>query len=115
MPFPALSLNNSLAAAADTNRFVDAYFSSYNCSYPILHEASFRKRREQGLTSDPASCWTAIHATVLAIGQWVLDEEPQESMYFAVARSWLSARALESGTLGAVQAFLLMVSPRILV
>lgn len=92
---------------------MDAYFSCYNCSYPILHEASFRRQRERRARTDPSSCWTAIHAIVLAIGQWVLDEEPAESLYFAVARSWLSARALESGTLGAVQAFLLMVSLRI--
>jgi transcriptional regulatory protein GAL4 len=91
---------------------VDAYFSCYNCSYPILHEPSFRRQREQRPGTDPASCWTAIHAMVLAIGQWILDEEPQESLYFALARSWLSARALESGTLGAVQAFLLMVGLR---
>lgn len=110
MPSHTFRLNALLAAAADTNRLVDAYFTCYNCSYPILHEASFRKRREQPRTNDPASCWTAIHAIVLAIGQWVLDEEPQESLYFAAARSWLSARALESGTLGAVQAFLLMAS-----
>jgi hypothetical protein len=46
---------------------------------------------------------------VLAIGQWLLDEEAQDSVYFNAARSWLSATALESGTHNAVQAFLLMV------
>ena len=112
----AVSLDAALVSEAVTSRLVDAYFSLYNSSYPILHERTFRRQREhrkQKLTTGgiaTTSCWMAIYNLVLAIGSWTVDDTPQDSNYFAATRSWLSARALESGTLGAVQAFLLMVS-----
>lgn len=104
------TLNAAITADATVNRLIDAYFILYNSSYPVLHEASFRKQRELRATAKATACWTALYHMVLTIGLWMLGEEPEESPYFAVARSWLSARALESGTLGCVQAFLLMVS-----
>jgi transcriptional regulatory protein GAL4 len=108
---PSASLNAALTAGANVNRLIGAYFILYNSSYPVLHESSFRKQRERRATAKATACWTALYHMVLTIGLWMLGEEPEESPYFAVARSWLSARALESGTLGCVQAFLLMVSP----
>lgn len=102
--------NAYLAKAAVAGRLIDAYFLFYNSSYPILHERTFRERYEKHAKVRPTSSYTAIVHMVLAIGQWVLGEEGPESPYYAAARSWLSAQALECGTLGAVQAFLLMVS-----
>ncbi|KAM0451161.1 hypothetical protein ACHAPV_010119 [Trichoderma viride] len=96
-----------------TNRLIDAYFKLYNTSYPILHERTFRRHREQrrnwpNIEEKSKTCWMAVYNIVLAIGSWILDEESQDLKFFAAARSWLSARALESGSLAAVQAFLLM-------
>lgn len=97
-----------------TSRLIDAYFKLYNTSYPILHERTFRKHREQrrnwpNIEEKSKTCWMAVYNIVLAIGSWILDEESQDLKFFAAARSWLSARALESGSLATVQAFLLMV------
>lgn len=108
---PDARSNANLAKAAVAGRLIDAYFLFYNSSYPILHERSFRERYEKQTKVRPSSSYTAILHMVLAIGQWVLGEEGPDSPYYASARSWLSAQALETGTLGAVQAFLLMVSP----
>lgn len=107
---PDPKTNAYLAKAAVTGRLIDAYFLFYNSSYPILHERTFRERFEKHGKIKPASSYTAILHMVLAIGNWVLGEEGPDSPYYGAARSWLSAQALESGTLGAVQAFLLMVS-----
>ncbi|KAK2590407.1 hypothetical protein QQS21_011912 [Conoideocrella luteorostrata] len=109
-----LVVNASLFSDVVAGRLIDAYFSYYNTSYPIIHEKSFKRQREHYKHRMPSaastSCWMATQCTVLAIGQWTLDDEPQASSYFAAARSWLSARALESGTVGALQAFLLMAN-----
>jgi transcriptional regulatory protein GAL4 len=102
----------SLVSDAIASHLIDAYFKLYNSSYPILHEQTFRRQRERYRhrpATDNMTCWMAIYHLVLAIGNWTVNQESQESAFFAAARSWLSARALESGTLGSVQAFLLMV------
>ena len=109
---PTLTLNSALASITAAGRLIDAYFLFYNSSYPILHERTFRERWEKRAKINQTSSWVPICYMVLAIGQWVLGDESDENPYYAKARSWFSAQALECGTLGAVQAFLLMVSQR---
>ena len=99
----------SLADTATINSLIDAYFTWYNPAYPILHERTFRRECENRQQIHPRSTWHAIFFLVLAIGHWTVTEDAEQSHYYTAARSRMSMRMLESGTLLAVQAFLLMV------
>ncbi|KAJ5511681.1 hypothetical protein N7453_003784 [Penicillium expansum] len=107
---PGLSIHLANIAALDN--LVDAYFMWYNRSYPVLHEATFREKYQLRHKIHPQSSWHPIIFLVLAIGDWILTEGSKEesSGYYTAARSCMSMRMLESGTLLNVQAFLLMVS-----
>ena len=107
---PSPSLNSALAAIMDSSHLIDMYFFYYNSSYPILHERTFRERWEKRSKISKTSSWVPICYMVLAIGHWILGGEGEECPFYPKARSWFTAQALECGTLGAVQAFLLMVS-----
>lgn len=107
---PSMSVN--LADAATINGLIDAYFTWYNPSYPVLHERTFRQECQNRQQIHPRSNWHPIFFLVLAIGHWTLTEEAEQSNYYTAARSRMSMRMLESGTLLAVQAFLLMVCLR---
>jgi transcriptional regulatory protein GAL4 len=108
---PSLSIN--LANTATLDSLIDAYFMWYNPSYPVLHEKTFREKHQNRKQIHPRSSWHPIFFLVLAIGHWILAEgseaEPSPSGYYTAARSRMSMRMLESGTLQNVQAFLLMV------
>lgn len=106
----------NLANATTLEALVDAYFGWYNPSYPILHEKTFREKFRNRSQVHPRSSWHAIFHLVFAIGHWILGEESEaeQSRYYKTARSCMSMRMLESGTLLAVQAFLLMVCSQLL-
>ena len=101
-----------LAATALTEGLIEAYFTLYNTSYPILHERTFRDSYETNTGIPDKSSWHLIFNLVLAIGHWVSSSgnDHDDSPYYLAARSRMSTRMLESGTLGSVQAFLLMVN-----
>ena len=103
-------LGGNLAFQAEMGRLIDAYFIFYNISYPILHERTFRDIYKTRASISAKSSWHLVFYMVLAIGHWVLSTKAgySESTYYSAARSRLSTRMLESGTLGSVQAFLLM-------
>ncbi|KAJ5579747.1 uncharacterized protein N7459_005732 [Penicillium hispanicum] len=105
---PALLINFANVAALDG--LVDAYFMWYNPSYPVLHERTFREKYQIRHQIHPASSWHPMFFLVFAIGHWILteDSEAEQSVYYTAARSRMSMRMLESGTLLNVQVFLLM-------
>ncbi|CAG7918954.1 unnamed protein product [Penicillium olsonii] len=103
---PSVPVN--LADTATINSLIDAYFTWYNPAYPILHERTFRRECENRQQIHPRSTWHVIFFLVLAIGHWTVTEDAEQSHYYTAARSRMSMRMLESGTLLAVQAFLLM-------
>jgi transcriptional regulatory protein GAL4 len=106
----SLAAEANIASIALTTRLVDAYFVFYNTSYPVLHKRQFQASYENRDSIPARSSWHLIFYIVLAIGNWVLSsgDESDNSLYYSAARSRLSMRMLESGTLGGVQAFLLM-------
>ncbi|CAG7974405.1 unnamed protein product [Penicillium salamii] len=106
MGSPSVPVN--LADTATINSLIDAYFTWYHPSYPILHEKTFRHEYEHRQQIHPRSTWHSIFFLVLAIGHWTVTEDAEQSHYYTAARSRMSMRMLESGTLLAVQAFLLM-------
>lgn len=103
----------NLADTATINSLIDAYFTWYNPSYPILHERTFRREYENRHQIHSRSTWHSIFFLVLAIGHWTVTEDTEQCHYYTAARSRMSMRMLESGTLLAVQAFLLMVYSQI--
>ncbi|TDZ16296.1 Lactose regulatory protein LAC9 [Colletotrichum orbiculare MAFF 240422] len=94
-----------------TSRLIDAYFTLYNSSYPIIHEKTFRARVHAGHQLKKAHTpWRVVYHMVLAIGHWLTTTEVEHLQpgHYAAARSNLSIQMLESGTIETVQAFLLM-------
>lgn len=106
---PSLSMH--LANTATLDSLIDAYFMWYNPSYPILHEQTFREKYQSRKQIHPRSSWHPLLCIVMAIGHWILTEgsDTEQSGYYTAARSHMSMRMLESGTLLNVQAFLLTV------
>ncbi|KAL4808291.1 fungal-specific transcription factor domain-containing protein [Aspergillus unguis] len=104
------SLLVHFANTAVLDNLVDAYFLWYNRSYPILHENTFREKYRNRQQIHARSSWQLIFPLVLAIGHWVSTggSELSQCSYYMTARSRMSMRMLESGSLTAVQAFLLM-------
>lgn len=101
-----------LDSSAVLDRLINAYFTHYNTSYPVLHEGTFRKRYHDRQQLHPRSTWHLIFYIVLAIGNWILGgtSGSGQCQYYSTARSRMSMHLLESGTLLTVQAFLLIVS-----
>lgn len=107
-------LSEHLANTFLLDSLVDIYFTRYNSSYPILHEHTFRQKYQSRHLIHAHSSWHLVFYLVLAIGDWILNggSDTEQSRYYMAARSRMSMRLLESGTLLTVQAFLLMVSHR---
>jgi transcriptional regulatory protein GAL4 len=100
-----------LPSSAVTNRFVDAYFQLYNVSYPIVHEATFRKEiADQNRMTSASVPWRIVYYMVLAIGHWLSSEggSLEQCPYYDAARSRVSMQILEAGLTRTVQGFLLM-------
>ncbi|KAL4965061.1 uncharacterized protein BDV14DRAFT_200327 [Aspergillus stella-maris] len=104
------SLLVHFANTAVLDNLVDAYFLGYNRSYPILHESTFREKYRNRQQINTRSSWHLLFYIVLAIGNWLSTggTELSQDNYYMAARSRLSMRMLESGSLVAVQAFLLL-------
>ncbi|KAE8356860.1 fungal-specific transcription factor domain-containing protein [Aspergillus coremiiformis] len=105
-----LLLARTLSDTVIIGRLIDAYFGSYNSSYPILHEPTFREQYAKRNQIHQRSSWHPIFYLVLSIGSWILgtEAEPDAYDFYAAARSHMSLRMLEVGSLLTVQAFLLM-------
>jgi transcriptional regulatory protein GAL4 len=105
-----LLLLQQLTESAVVSQLVDVYFQKYNSSYPILHESTFRERYQTLGHKPNKSNFQITFYMVLAIGQWLLSSGSDEIQrpYYGVARSLFTVQMLEAGTLGTVQALLLM-------
>lgn len=110
IPDPSFSAHLGTSAVLDG--LINAYFTHYNTSYPILHEGTFRQRYHDRHQLQARSTWHPIFYIVLAIGNWILGgtSVSGQCQYYSAARSRMSMHLLESGTLLTVQAFLLIVS-----
>ena len=109
---PDLLLSAHLGTSAVLDGLVNAYFTHYNTSYPVLHENTFRQQYQARHQLHGQSSWYPIFYIVMAIGNWILGgtSGSRECQYYSAARSRMSMHMLESGTLLTVQAFLLIVS-----
>ncbi|KAK2024053.1 fungal-specific transcription factor domain-containing protein [Colletotrichum zoysiae] len=93
-----------------TDAMVDAYFRSYNVSYPIIHEATFRAQYAGVIPRPCGDCWIVLAYTVAAIGVYTTATKLDnlDKSLFAQARSILSFNFLEVGNLTLVQALTLI-------
>ncbi|GAD99798.1 hypothetical protein AOR_1_2318174 [Paecilomyces variotii No. 5] len=105
----ALFLSADLTNSAVLDVLVDAYFTCYNTSYPILHERTFRRKYQDRRLLPSRHSWHAIFYIVLAIGNWIRGgtSGSKQCIYYSAARSYMSMQMLESGTLLTMQVFLL--------
>jgi transcriptional regulatory protein GAL4 len=110
-PATNFDLLKNLATSAILDRLIDAYFQLYNSAFPILHERTFRERFQIRQRSPAKASWKITMYMVLALGHWMTASEKEHgrSPYYSAARSLFTIQMLESGTLGTVQACLMMV------
>jgi transcriptional regulatory protein GAL4 len=106
-----LQFSEQLTTSAIIDRLVDTYFQLYHSSYPILHESTFREKCRNRSSGPLKTSFQITFYMVLAIGHWLSmpEKEHAQAPYYSAARSMFTIRLLEAGTLGAVQALLLMV------
>ncbi|KAK2595979.1 hypothetical protein N8I77_013491 [Diaporthe amygdali] len=105
-----------ICSAPDPNRhisdaMIDAYFSRYHLSYPIIHEATFRAQYAEVIPQPHGKCWQILAYTIAAIGVYTSSDTASNSLdldLFAHARSMLSFDHLELGNLTLVQALTLI-------
>ncbi|KAI1355905.1 fungal-specific transcription factor domain-containing protein [Xylaria sp. FL0043] len=93
-----------------TDAMIDAYFSQYHLSYPIIHEPTFRAQYSEVIPRPHGDCWLILAYMVATIGVWTTARnlETLDAELFSHARSVLSFKALEVGNITLVQALALI-------
>ncbi|KAL4736655.1 fungal-specific transcription factor domain-containing protein [Aspergillus similis] len=92
--------------------FVDAYFRLYHCSYPIVHEATFRAQFMEIIPRPPGNTWQVLLFVISALGVFTSSTATSTSdvdlALFDAAKERLSIDVLETGNLVLVQALTLI-------
>lgn len=105
-----LNQAHHLASRLITDHCVNAFFTHYNSSYPIIHEPTYRAQY-QGLIPRPCEdVWELLHNTILALGSWCINREDStiDLIYYQQARSKLNSTIMETGSLPLVQSLTLL-------
>jgi len=94
----------------DIDAAINAYFSLYHISYPIVHEPTFRAQYAQVLPRPSGRSWNALAYIIAALGLFTSATEPttRDLDLFEAAKSNMSIDSLETGNLTLVQALSLM-------
>ncbi|KAK4560364.1 hypothetical protein LTR86_005560 [Recurvomyces mirabilis] len=94
----------------DLDAAINAYFSLYHLSYPIVHEASFRAQYAQVIPRPAGRSWNALAYMIGSIGLFTTSTGPvtRDLDLFEAARANISIGSLESGNLTLVQVLILM-------
>ncbi|KAL5042955.1 hypothetical protein BDW71DRAFT_200139 [Aspergillus fruticulosus] len=92
--------------------FVDAYFRLYHCSYPIVHEATFRAQFMEIIPRPAGNTWQVLLFVISALGVFTSSTATNTSdidlALFDAAKERLSVDVLETGNLVLVQALTLI-------
>lgn len=90
--------------------FIDAYFTIYHCSYPIVHEATFRAQFMEIIPRPSGNAWQVLLFVMSAVGVFASATQPTDVdlALFDAAKARLSIDVLESGNLVLVQALTLI-------
>lgn len=94
----------------DLDSAIDAYFSTFHISYPIVHEPSFRAQYSQVIPRPAGPAWNALAYMIAAIGAWTVTTgaDTTDLELFMAAKSNLSVDSLETGNITLVQVLVLM-------
>lgn len=107
---PTSSIPFVLNSLGQLEPFVDAYFSLFHPSYPIVHEATFRAQFMEVIPRPTGNAWQVLLFIVAAVGVWSTAIEPTivDLGLFEAAKARLSIDMLETGNLILVQALTLI-------
>jgi transcriptional regulatory protein GAL4 len=94
----------------DLDAAINAYFSLYHISYPIVCEPTFRAQYAQVIPRPSGKSWNALAYIIAAIGLFTTSTEPvvRDLDLFEAAKSNISIDSLETGNITLVQALALM-------
>lgn len=106
---PSPSIPFALSSLSQLEPFVDAYFSLYHCSYPIIHEATFRAQFMEVIPRPTSNTWQVLLYVVAALGAFTAAVTPTDVdlALFKAAKARLTIDVLETGSLILVQALTL--------
>lgn len=93
-------------AQIDLDGAIDAYFSLYHISYPIVHQPTFRAQYMQVITR-PGS-WNALAYIIGALGMFTTGSDDRDLDLFEAAKANISLETLETGNVTLVQTLTLM-------
>lgn len=104
------SIPSSLISVSHLEPFVEAYFSLYHQSYPIVHEATFRAQFMEIIPRPTDNAWQVLLFVVAAVGAFTASTQPTDIdlRLFEAAKARLSIDMLEMGSLLLVQALTLI-------
>jgi transcriptional regulatory protein GAL4 len=104
------SIPFALTSLSALDGFIDAYFSLFHRSYPILHEATFRAQLMEIVPRPSGSAWQVLLYAVAATGAFTTatQQSDVDLGLFEAAKARFSTDLLETGNLVLVQALTLM-------
>jgi len=94
----------------DVDAAIDAYFSLYHISYPIVCEPTFRAEYAQVIPRPSGNSWNALAYIIAAIGLFSTSTEPvvRDLDLFEAAKANITIDSLETGNITLVQALALL-------
>ncbi|KAL4866023.1 hypothetical protein BDV12DRAFT_210748 [Aspergillus spectabilis] len=100
----------ALTSMSQLEPFVDAYFRLYHCSYPIVHEATFRAQFMEIIPRPSGNAWQVLLFVISALGVYTSATQPTDIDFtlFNAAKERLSIDVVETGNLVLVQALTLI-------
>jgi len=94
----------------DVDAAINAYFSLYHISYPIVCEPTFRAQYAQVIPRPSGNSWNALAYIIAAIGLFSTSTEPvvRDLDLFEAAKANITIDSLETGNITLVQALALL-------
>lgn len=94
----------------DVDAAINAYFSLYHISYPIVCEPTFRAQYAQVIARPSDNSWNALAYIIAAIGLFSTSTEPvvRDLDLFEAAKANITIDSLETGNITLVQALALI-------
>jgi transcriptional regulatory protein GAL4 len=94
----------------DVDAAINAYFSLYHISYPIVCEPTFRAQYAQVIARPSGTSWNALAYIIAAIGLFSTSTEPvvRDLDLFEAAKANITIDSLEVGNVTAVQTLALL-------
>ncbi|KAJ5621369.1 hypothetical protein N7528_006152 [Penicillium herquei] len=99
----------ALTSLGQLEPFVEAYFSLYHRSYPIVHEATFRAQFMEVIPRPSGNVWYVLLFVLSAVGAFTTSTQSSDVDIglFEAAKARMSMDMLETGNLLLVQALVL--------